>query len=1287
MSNKKILLVSTAEIIANSPVQDNIDVKLLAKTLVIVQDTGLKQILGSTIYDELLTQVSNNVISGSTIDIFYANLITVSKPYLIAKTTADFIIINNYKITDKGVLKMNDNSATNVSEGDLQAVKDYYDNLISTYKKDVIDYLSATNAIDNDNDIQITSESTGWYFGIPIDICEPPFESNIPEPGDYIEPSVNGFTYQYMSQLNKVILINVDDIIYQSVIQDNVDVKLLSKTIETVQQVYLNPLLTDANYYGLLDSVYQYVVSGITQPALYLDMMTFVKPYLINKVVAEFLIPNNYKVTNKGILKLNDNSAANISEGDLQAVKDYYDNISTTYKISLLEFLNKYGLIDCGDKDITSDATGWFLGSNFNSSGGNLEGIPSFNKVNTNPTTPYIPYNNNGIFSDSYFVNDTSTQTLYGIQGGEIKGIKLDFINDDFYYGNITTGEYLRIEPNTRTISTITNNSGTLTNEGIDIDFNAKSYRYGKFDRTYIDVNDAAVQITLNSLKLQATALSGVGSEMVVADANGSLSRATIPSGGGGVNPTSTYLPYNSGGTFADSYLYQTGTTLFITTAATLNSPNNITIGNNIIGKGADNFSQIFGTSNGLASFSVNIGYQANANATTAATQNVAIGYQALFSGITGSFNTAIGVSSMANATGNQNAALGYQSLQNSSGGFNTANGYRAGRYVTGNYNTAVGNIAMANQTSGSNNTAIGYAALIGGAVAASTSSNNTAIGFSALRLNVSGTSNVAIGYQAGESELGSNKLYIHNNNSSSPLIGGDFSTRDVIINSGLTVTSLTGFTTQMVVADTTGKLSTQSIPNVGSSPGYYLSASDNTIQGNATADTPRAVKFNTIDLSNGFSLVSDNASFVGTINNGGAGAGTTLTVTSIISGSIRIGMVLTGGSVTSGTYISGFLTGTGLTGTYQVSVSQNITSTTFTASMASKILVGSTGIYNIQFSSQMDKADAGVDYATFWLRRNGIDITNSAGVLSLQGNSPAYMMAAWNYVIELFAGNIIELYWASSDNQMQIFSEPAQTSPFTHPGVQSTILTITQQAGIISGTGITAINNLSSSVQTLNTGTTGSDFNIVSSISAHTFNIPDAGASARGLITTGIQSIAGQKTFLSSPIINTATASSIAIFGSDKSLVTANATVYPSLTELTYVKGVTSAIQTQIDTKQADSAWVDCSSQATTGWASTTVKLMQYKLLGSKTMIFQFRILGTGSGTTTTITLPFTSSSWGTQTNMYRALNTTTQNTGVAQVGASSATLTISPSSNPASVWTDAAVRQAEGTITINLA
>jgi hypothetical protein len=327
----------------------------------------------------------------------------------------------------------------------------------------------------------------------------------------------------------------------------------------------------------------------------------------------------------------------------------------------------------------------------------------------------------------------------------------------------------------------------------------------------------------------------------------------------------------------------------------------------------------------------------------------------------------------------------------------------------------------------------------------------------------------------------------------------------DIFVRSTVDTRLPVGLDTQILIADSTTTTGLKWGTNTAATPtGYYLAISDSTTQDNPTANTPRAVKFDTTDLANGFSLQTETAVFTGTINNGGAGAGTILNVTGVTSGTLKVGMVLTGGSITAGTFISAFTSGTGGIGTYVVSVSQLRTSATYTGTMTSQIVVANTGIYNLQFSSQMDKSDAGVDYLHMWLRRNGTDITASAGIISLQGNAPAYMMAAWNYLLQLYSGDVIELYWASADVNMSIINETAQTSPFAHPAVQSTILTITQQSGIMAGTGITAINSLTGSVQTLGVGTSGTDFAIVSSGTSHTFNLPTASASNRGALSTG---------------------------------------------------------------------------------------------------------------------------------------------------------------------------------------
>lgn len=94
---------------------------------------------------------------------------------------------------------------------------------------------------------------------------------------------------------------------------------------------------------------------------------------------------------------------------------------------------------------------------------------------------------------------------------------------------------------------------------------------------------------------------------------------------------------------------------------------------------------------------------------------------------------------------------------------------------------------------------------------------------------------------------------------------------------------------------------------------------------------------------------------------------------------------------------------------------------------------------------------------------------------------------------------------------------------------------------------GISSLNGLSVATQTLATGSSGTDFNIVSSGSTHTFNIPDASATARGLVTTGAQTLAGNKTLQNNLTVNGSsivfgdTATDITTFNSAVSLSSAS--------------------------------------------------------------------------------------------------------------------------------------------------
>ncbi len=78
---------------------------------------------------------------------------------------------------------------------------------------------------------------------------------------------------------------------------------------------------------------------------------------------------------------------------------------------------------------------------------------------------------------------------------------------------------------------------------------------------------------------------------------------------------------------------------------------------------------------------------------------------------------------------------------------------------------------------------------------------------------------------------------------------------------------------------------------------------------------------------------LNDYAEITGVIDNGSSSAGTTLSVTNVVSGVLKVGMRLIGDDISPDTYITALGSGSGGTGTYTVSVSQLITARAMTAS------------------------------------------------------------------------------------------------------------------------------------------------------------------------------------------------------------------------------------------------------------------------------------------------------------------------------------------------------------------
>jgi hypothetical protein len=109
----------------------------------------------------------------------------------------------------------------------------------------------------------------------------------------------------------------------------------------------------------------------------------------------------------------------------------------------------------------------------------------------------------------------------------------------------------------------------------------------------------------------------------------------------------------------------------------------------------------------------------------------------------------------------------------------------------------------------------------------------------------------------------------------------------------------------------------------------------------------------------------------------------------------------------------------------------------------SSRITIANAGIYNIEFSAQLQKSSGGDDQVDIWLAKNGSNVANSNTTIMLHSN-PGYEVAAWNFLVQANAGDYYQLYWSSSDTTAQIHAASAGTNP-TRPAIPSVILSVTQ--------------------------------------------------------------------------------------------------------------------------------------------------------------------------------------------------------------------------------------------------
>ena len=110
-----------------------------------------------------------------------------------------------------------------------------------------------------------------------------------------------------------------------------------------------------------------------------------------------------------------------------------------------------------------------------------------------------------------------------------------------------------------------------------------------------------------------------------------------------------------------------------------------------------------------------------------------------------------------------------------------------------------------------------------------------------------------------------------------------------------------------------------------------------------------------------------------------------------------------------------------------------------------SRVYVDNTATYNIQFSAQLVKSTGNAKDMFIWIAINGVAVDATATKITMSGSSAA-QVAAWNFLLNLTAGDYFEIYWQTTDTNITIHADVASGNI---PAIPSVILTVTSCVGV----------------------------------------------------------------------------------------------------------------------------------------------------------------------------------------------------------------------------------------------
>jgi hypothetical protein len=151
--------------------------------------------------------------------------------------------------------------------------------------------------------------------------------------------------------MRKIQFLTVDELKDSSPIENNVDEKILNQCIIEFQELELEPLLGTALYQRLNNVLVSgATIQGYTYSVADTLLFAKIKPVMLYGSLLYSLAPLHYKVTNKGVQKLNDANAQTGDRTDLESLRASY-----LFKLDRYQSILKSHLHNDNDPDTNAN--------------------------------------------------------------------------------------------------------------------------------------------------------------------------------------------------------------------------------------------------------------------------------------------------------------------------------------------------------------------------------------------------------------------------------------------------------------------------------------------------------------------------------------------------------------------------------------------------------------------------------------------------------------------------------------------------------------------------------------------------------------------------------------------------------------------------------------------------------------------------------------------------------------------------------------------------------------------